>query len=149
MLRRVRVEQLPEQPELPHLTLEYSSNVRVDRDLTTLFAGLHDILEQTGGVRRDNCKSRARAVDTFLVGSGSTRDAFVHLDIRLLDGRAIDVRQRICQQAEKLVTGWFESSLESLEMQVTVEVREIDRRCYAKYPEGTLTPLAPERDQGG
>jgi 5-carboxymethyl-2-hydroxymuconate isomerase len=134
---------------LPHLTLEYSSNVRIDRDLTTLFADLHDILEQTGGVRRDNCKSRARSVETFLIGSGSPRDAFVHLDIRLLNGRAVDVRQRICQQAKNAITAWFESSLESLDLQVTVEVREIDRRCYAKHPDGTLTPMPAERDLGG
>jgi 5-carboxymethyl-2-hydroxymuconate isomerase len=134
---------------MPHLTLEYSSNVRVDKDLVTLFTGLHDILEQTGGVRRGNCKSRARPVDAFLVGAGSARDAFVHLDIRLLNGRTVDVRQRIAQQARQALTAWFETSLKSLDLQVTVEVREIDRRFYAKYPEGTLTPLPLESDLGG
>jgi 5-carboxymethyl-2-hydroxymuconate isomerase len=134
---------------MPHLTLEYSSNVRVDRDLVILFAGLHDILEQTGGVRRDNCKSRARPVEPFLVGTGTARDAFVHLDIRLLDGRTVEVRQRIAQQAREALTAWFETAIGSLDLQVTVEVREIDRRFYAKYPEGTLTPLPPESDLGG
>ncbi|MCB1775089.1 MAG: 5-carboxymethyl-2-hydroxymuconate Delta-isomerase [Gammaproteobacteria bacterium] len=134
---------------MPHLTLEFSSNVRSDGDLTALFAGLHDVLEHTGGVRRANCKSRARVANEFLVGSGSSRDAFVHLDIRLLDGRTLDVRQRISQQARDLLTAWFEPSMQSLDLQVTVEVREIDRRFYSKYPEGTLTPLPLESDLGG
>lgn len=133
---------------MPHLTLEYSSNVVIDADLVSLFADLHDILEQTGGVRRDNCKSRARMADDFLVGSGGRRDAFVHLDIRLLDGRSVDVRQRIARQARDVLTTRFAKSATALDLQVTVEVREIDRRFYSKHPEGTLTPLPLESDLG-
>ena len=52
-----------------------------------LFGQLHEVLAETGGTRRDNCKSRAR-----------------------------------------------------LQLRVTVEIQDIRRASYFKYPAGTLTP---------
>ena len=72
---------------MPHLVLEYSANVDCPPDLPVLFGWFHEVLAETGGIRHDNCESRARPADPFLVGSGSESDAFVHLDIRFLEGR--------------------------------------------------------------
>lgn len=44
---------------MPHLTLEYSSNIKVDSDFATLFQALHNALVETCGVSIEHCKSRA------------------------------------------------------------------------------------------
>jgi 5-carboxymethyl-2-hydroxymuconate isomerase len=84
-------------------------------------------LAETGGIRRDNCKSRARPADPFLVGSGSESDAFVHLDIRLLQGRPSEVKQAIGQQLLNLLQNWFQHSSDRLRLQITVEIQDIRR----------------------
>lgn len=125
---------------MPHLVLEYSANVDCPPDLPVLFRQLHEVLAETGGIRRDNCKSRARPADPFLVGSGSESDAFVHLDIRFLEGRPAEVKQALGQQALDLLLGWFQNSSDRLQLQITVEIQDIRRSSYFKYPAGTLTP---------
>lgn len=125
---------------MPHPVLEYSANIDCPPDLPVLFGRLHEVLAETGGIRRDNCKSRARPADPFLVGSGSESDAFVHLDIRLLQGRPSEVKQAIGQQLLNLLQNWFQHSSDRLRLQITVEIQ--DNRCesYFKYPAGILTP---------
>lgn len=126
---------------MPHLTLEYSPNIKVDSDFTTLFQVLHDALVDTCGVSIENCKSRAYVARDFYVGDGSGESGFVHLDIRLLEGRSSGTKRAIGQAAGRILVEWFEASAGKPELQVTVEARDIDRRVYFKFPEGTLTPL--------
>ena len=130
---------------MPHLTLEASDNVPVDGKLRALFGRLHAILSAVGGIKLETCKSRAYIVSAFLVADGSPGEggrerAFVHLDIRFMDGRSPDVKQSIARQARDALLDFFQGAAEALDLQVTVEVRDIDRQFYAKYPEGTLTP---------
>jgi 5-carboxymethyl-2-hydroxymuconate isomerase len=125
---------------MPHLVLEYSASIDCPPDLPVLFARLHEVLAETGGIRRDNCKSRARPADPFLVGSGSEADAFVHLDIRFLQGRSSAVKQALGQQLLNLPQKWFQHSSDRLRLQTTLEIQDIRRASYCKYPEGTLTP---------
>ena len=125
---------------MPHLVLEYSANVDCPPDLPVLFGQLHDVLEESGGIRRENCKSRARVADPFLVGSGGESGAFVHLDIRFLEGRSAEVKQAIGQLSLDLLLAWFRRSADRLDLQITVEIQDIRRSSYFKYPAGTLTP---------
>lgn len=125
---------------MPHLTLEYSPNVLVESDFTDLFRKLHAILAQTGGIRLENCKSRAYLAQEFFIGSGAQASGFIHLDIRFLEGRPNEIKRAIGQETRDALMEWFQSSVEALDLQITVEVRDIERSFYFKFPEGTLTP---------
>ena len=126
---------------MPHLTLEYSPNVGVDADLAGLFRRLHEVLVETGGIRLENCKSRAYVARDFLVGAGGGASGFVHLDVRFLEGRPPELRQSLGREMLDILMERFRSSVEALDLQVTVEVRDMQRSFYFKHPEGTLTPM--------
>lgn len=125
---------------MPHLTLEYSANVDRTSNLTELFSRLHTVLMETGGIELENCKSRSYKVDDFLVGSGRKSGGFVHLDIRFLEGRSFEIKRKIGQQSLDVLLEWFHDMAEKLDLQVTVEIKDITRSFYFKHPEGTFTP---------
>lgn len=125
---------------MPHLTLEYSGNVPVDSDFDALFRKLHAILAETGGIRLENCKSRAYVARDFLVGSGNEASGFIHLDVRFLEGRATDIKQAMGQEMSAALMAWFQSPVDTMDLQITVEIQDIERSFYFKFPEGTLTP---------
>ena len=126
---------------MPHLTLEYSSNLAPQTDISVLFEEIHGFLSDTAGIRIENCKSRARIADPFFVGTGEANNAFVHLDVRFMEGRTLEVKQQLGEQIkDALVTG-FGAKRSAMDIQITVEVRDIERANYVKYPQGTLTPL--------
>jgi 5-carboxymethyl-2-hydroxymuconate isomerase len=123
---------------MPHLVLEYSSNVAFPPDPGRLFDRLHRGLHETGGISIGNCKSRARAADPFYVASGEGAGAFVHLDVRFLEGRSNEVLDAVGRGALETLEHWFREAGENLDLQLTVEIREIERSAYFKFPEGTL-----------
>ena len=127
---------------MPHLTLEHSANVIPQGDLQTLFARLHRILAEVGGIKIENCKSRARSCETYLVASGEPSGAFVHLDVRFLEGRRPEVKRAVGDRMLESLRWCFPEPGPDGELQVTVELRDIARESYFKYPKGTLTPQA-------
>ncbi len=126
---------------MPHLTLEYSTNIGRPEGLPALLTTLHRVLAEIGGIKRENCKSRAYPASDFLVSDGKPEDAFVHLDIRFLEGRSMDVKQAIGQQAVALLQQFFDPTGDRPGLQLTVEVRDITRSTYFKLPAGTLSSL--------
>jgi 5-carboxymethyl-2-hydroxymuconate isomerase len=125
---------------MPHLTLEYTSNLSQSIDADQLFPRLHQILVNVGGISIHNCKSRAVCLDTYYIGKGDVQDAFIHLDIRFLEGRSLELKQRIGRLSLSWLKEYFAPSLAELELQVTVGIADIQPQTYFKIPEGTLTP---------
>lgn len=129
---------------MPHLTLEYTANLAHRAPDRSLFLKLHRALESVAGIRIGNCKSRMREVDPWVVGDGEGASAFVHLDIRLLEGRPQEVRRAVGARALEILRAHFTPPPEGAALQITVEVQEIVAATYFKDPPGTLTPPAPK-----
>ena len=126
---------------MPHLVVEYSGNLEEPDSMRDLFAELHDILVEVGGISRANCKSRSRRADCFYIADGDCAHGFVHLDIRFLEGRSTEVKRAVGKRSLAALRRWFERPHAGIQLQITAEVRDIKREFYCKYPDGTLTPM--------
>ena len=124
---------------MPHLVLEYSKNCIVEGDFKALFNKFHDILQNTGGINRNNCKSRVIPLDNYFIADGADHHSFVHLAIKFMEGRTLTTRQAIGEQCLSLLQDFFSQSVNHQSIQITVEVGEIALDSYHKYPKGSLT----------
>ena len=118
---------------MPHITLEYSANLVETVDQARLFDELHTALLELEAFPRSDIKSRVVRHATYYIDDGEARHAFVHLDFSLLAGRDISVRQRIVQICSRVLTQYFSRSLNDLNCQLSIEVREIERSTYIKH----------------
>ncbi|MFH1762651.1 MAG: 5-carboxymethyl-2-hydroxymuconate Delta-isomerase [Gemmatimonadota bacterium] len=125
---------------MPHLTLEYTSNLDEWANDPGLLIGLHRLLESAAGIKIENCKSRWRMVEEWVVGDGEGESAFVHLDLRFLEGRPPRVKEAVGTGAVELLRAHFAPAPDGLKLQITVEVQDIRRDTYFKHPPGTLGP---------
>jgi len=123
---------------MPHLTLEYTANVGQPVDSGTVFLQIHRMLAEVGGVKIAHCKSRSRAVENFFIAEGGENAGFVHLDLRLLAGRSVQLKQELGTAALKILEQHFSTALGKLELQITVSVIDIERETYFKIPKGTI-----------
>lgn len=121
---------------MPHLTLEYSSDLPAETASEALLLELHGIVAREGGIPIANCKSRAVERRLFAVGDGSADEGFVHLDVAFLEGRGDDVRRKVGEALLEELVAIYADSERSL--QITVEVRDIHSAGYFKYPAGTI-----------
>lgn len=122
---------------MPHLLLEHSANIAHAPSTTALFQRLHQVLIELAGSAPTDLKSRRIAYEDYLVGEGTHQDAFVHLCVSLLSGRDISVRQRIKETCLALLIEAFvpkDNEPTHLQPRISVEVREMERATYGKYP---------------
>ena len=125
---------------MPHLTLEYTANLDEWASDSALLLSLHRLLESAAGIKIENCKSRWRMVEEWVVGDGKGESAFVHLDLRFLEGRTPAVKAAVGAGAVEILRAHFDRGQEGLDLQITVEVQDIRKDAYFKHPPGTLGP---------
>jgi 5-carboxymethyl-2-hydroxymuconate isomerase len=118
---------------VPHLVLEYTANVRQEVDWSALFSRLHQAVAEAGGPLA-GCKSRAVRHEDYAVADGQPGGAFVHLSIGLLSGRTDEAKAALARRCLELLVEEYQPSLDSLALQITVEVRDLHRESYQKVP---------------
>jgi 5-carboxymethyl-2-hydroxymuconate isomerase len=132
---------------MPHLWLEFSDNVTQPVPFDELLSQLHQAVARTAGVPVEACKSRAIARNNFRVGEGRLDQAFVHLGIGLLAGRSPEKHREIAAACLEVLAGAYAPSLQALDLQITVEVRGMERESYQKSSSGTAWPSESSRSQ--
>lgn len=115
---------------MPHLTLEYSANVTGFDAAGTLLA-LNTALVASRHFDALDIKSRARALDTFLVGTEPAGHGFVHVTLALLSGRDAATKRAL---SDALLSALKRCCADErrLRLQLCAEIVEIDRASYAK-----------------
>ena len=77
-------------------------------------------------------------MDRYLVGDGTSGEGFVHLDVRFLEGRPLELKEEIGLRLLAVLKQSYELLAEQGDLQITVEIRDIERAAYFKVPAGSL-----------
>ncbi len=125
---------------MPQLTLQYTDNIGSPVEFDHLFSQMHEVLSEVAGIRIENCKSRAMALSDYRVGRGEAGGAFVHVEVAILAGRPLETREKIGRLLLEVLRAAYAQPLDKHDLQITVEVRDLQKDLYFKIPEGTLTP---------
>lgn len=114
---------------MPHLTIEYSSNLGTAITPALLRTANHALLG-TGQFQEADIKSRAIAFECFAVGINENPRGFLAARLELLSGRDADTKRDI---ANKLLAA-LEAAIaaDGLQLQISVQIVDIDRASYAK-----------------
>jgi 5-carboxymethyl-2-hydroxymuconate isomerase len=117
---------------VPHLILEYTANLPQPGDLTGLLVELHHLIAAVGGIQIENLKSRAIRRDLFAIGAGGSNEGFVHLEIAMFGGRPAATKEEIGRGSLAILDRYFSPSKQGMALQITVEIRDMDREAYFK-----------------
>jgi len=115
---------------MPHITLEYTANLS-SLDVGQALRRLNLQLMESAHFDARDIKSRAIPLDSFLVGDCNSMTGFIHVTLRLLEGRTPQVRRMLAQSLLDALQPVVSSNVTHA-IQLTVEVCEIERDSYAK-----------------
>ena len=115
---------------MPHLTLEYTSNLGAINPDRILLA-LNHALVASEHFEETDIKSRAVQLDTWRIGVSTSEHAFVHVKLAILSGRSAQVKSEISSALLRVLSASCKD-LTSHPLQLCVEVQEIERASYAK-----------------
>ena len=116
---------------MPHCIIEHTDNVLDKPSWKNIFCELHKILVDTGQWIESDIKSRVLEHKNFYIGDGGSNQAFVTLNIQILDGRSDNIKKEISQKALNLLRDNFPKSLKDLDFSITVQVSDI-HPCYCR-----------------
>jgi 5-carboxymethyl-2-hydroxymuconate isomerase len=117
---------------MPHLKLEYSSNIKEKVNLKELFSSIHAVLVAVVNADLFRCQSRAISYDSFYIGEGLSQECFIYLEILLLEGRSELQLQEAGNKILKLLEKYFAYSLKEFKLQIAVRILEFPSSRYFK-----------------
>ncbi len=117
---------------MPQVVLEYSSNIREKIDSEVILGEIASVISAAGEIPVENFKCRLVRREEYLVGKGRERDAFVHLEVGILSGRTPESKRRIGEDCIEYLEGYYSPLAGELSLQITVEIREMEKKVYFK-----------------
>jgi 5-carboxymethyl-2-hydroxymuconate isomerase len=111
---------------MPHIILEYSSNLGDAAGLSHLLDRLHDALGDTESFESDRIKSRAVRCDTYRVGAD--RRGFVHATVVFSPGRPEALRRQVGRRLLDIMRS--DAALGGADVATSVEIRQFEPGMY-------------------
>lgn len=127
---------------MPHLTLEYSSNIVNRVDHAALFSALHQGLSRIGTFKIEDFKSRAYPAAAFFIGTGNDNQSFVNLDIATFRGKPLDERKLLTETALEILAGYFDDTLKGTNCDISVQITELERDVFSRVRSSELLGAA-------
>lgn len=117
---------------MPQLYLEHSPNIVEIIKPKELFFPCHQILVETCNALLKSCQSRIIAHRDYFIGDGDPKDAFVLLEIFLLEGRTLEALQTAKERTLEHLENYFSSSRKERQLQVTVVITQVPSPLHGK-----------------
>ena len=117
---------------MPQIILEYSSNIIEKDKLTDLLKSINKYLSESLPTELSSCKSRSVGYDVYCIGDGSPRNAFAHVNLKILPGRSFNQLTDVGNGIMGVLKEYLHESAQRLNLQITVEIDEL-QKTYFKH----------------
>lgn len=112
---------------MPHIIVEYSPNLEPEVNIAVLLPSMHAALASQG-VDSARIKTRATALNHYVVGDKGNVGAMMHITLLLLEGRDDETKQQYSQPIYKVAVDAVKAS--DKPCAVTLEVRDMSAATY-------------------
>lgn len=109
---------------MPHLIVEYSSNIEDQIGLDALLDTLHACALTTGVFPLGGLRVRAHRADAFRVADKAPDNGFVHVTALIGHGRPLDVQQRAGETLFEALTAHLEPLYARSPLAISLNVQE-------------------------
>jgi 5-carboxymethyl-2-hydroxymuconate isomerase len=118
---------------MPHIMVEYSSNLERGISATTLIDGLHQTVIDSGLFEPAAVRTRALPRDIYLIADRAPENIFLHIIARIRAGRTTDERKSLGNSLLRTAREALAALPASTPIALTVEVQEIDPEMLFRH----------------
>jgi 5-carboxymethyl-2-hydroxymuconate isomerase len=119
---------------MPHITVEYTDNLREDGNIRELLRKINETLIvegeafPVGGIR-----SRAIELKDYVIADGTGEDdAFVHVTLKIGGGRPEEVKKSACDMLFEVIENHFAEQFTKRYLALSMELYEFSNPTYKK-----------------
>ena len=117
---------------MPHIIVEYTSNLDNSMDVQGLLNALHQAMIDTGHAPVAGLRTRAVRREHFCVAECDPSTAFVHIIVRMREGRPKEVYQQVGETLMATAEKSLEKTLQKHPMQLALEMHEITQLTFRR-----------------
>jgi 5-carboxymethyl-2-hydroxymuconate isomerase len=118
---------------MPHILVEYSSNLAPRVEVRGLMGALHGAAVESGLFEPAAVRSRALPRDIYLIADGAPENVFLHITARLRAGRSIENRKSLGESLLKAAKNAISALPPSTPIALSIEVHEIDPETLFRH----------------
>jgi len=111
---------------MPHILVEYSSNLDRQLDFPGFLTALRDAALATGVFPIGGVRVRAYRADHYVIADGHPDNAFVHLMLRVGHGRDLETRKRACEAIFQTACEQLAPIYDRIPLGISLEMQEVD-----------------------
>jgi 5-carboxymethyl-2-hydroxymuconate isomerase len=111
---------------VPHILIEYSSNLDRQLDFPRFLTALRDSALATGVFPIGGVRVRAYRADHYVIADGHADNAFIHLMLRVGHGRDLETRKRACEAIFATACEQLADIYERIPLGISLEMQEVD-----------------------
>lgn len=120
---------------MPHIIIEHSENItnqnalKIGLEIQQIMAKITD-----GNFDPDQCKIRCKKYENYLVGLEKNPAYFIHISIKILAGRSLEIRQNLASQSFEFVKNFYQKTTtnSSSRCDISIDIIEMAREVYKK-----------------
>ena len=119
---------------MPHIIIETSKNILASESLK-VGQEIQQIMKKIveGNFDPDQCKIRVINYENYIVGLEENDENFIHISIKILAGRAVEVRQKLASQSFEFVNNFYKNlKLSQKRCDISIDIIEMNRETYQK-----------------
>ena len=113
---------------MPHVTIEYTSNIAEGNQIKSLFQPLHRLIVEKLEAKIEHCKTKAIKIDNYLNSDGDS--GFVMVVLVLKKGRTPEMIEIAAREIMLLLKNFFAQSIADNQAVVTLEIRDLSVNYY-------------------
>jgi 5-carboxymethyl-2-hydroxymuconate isomerase len=121
-----------EDASMPHIIVEYSSNLEGSMDVQGLLNALHQAMIDSGAAPVPGIRTRAVRRDHYCVADRDPKNAFVHIIVRMREGRPKEIYQKVGEMLMAAAEKSLDRVLAQHPMQLALEMHEITQLTFRR-----------------
>jgi 5-carboxymethyl-2-hydroxymuconate isomerase len=119
---------------MPHITVEYTANLKPEADIPALLARINDVLiAQEGVFPIGGIRSRAIELTDYRVADGRADDAFVHVTVKIGASRDEAMKKRAFNALFDAIKAHFDPIYAKRHLALSMEVVEFSEAGTYKH----------------
>ena len=117
---------------MPHLAIEYSSNLESAVDLSALCDHLRRTAIDIETFPLAGIRVRAFATDHYSIADGNPDHGFIDISVRLRGGRSLEVRKATVKKIFEAASAFLAPAMATRSIALSLEMRDIDPELSPK-----------------
>ncbi|MFO1351088.1 MAG: 5-carboxymethyl-2-hydroxymuconate Delta-isomerase [Gammaproteobacteria bacterium] len=118
---------------MPHIVVEYSTNLAPRIDVAALLRALHRAALDTGVFPIGGLRTRAAPRQDYVIADGHPDNAFVHVTLRIGHGRDLATKQRAGDRVFGALCAFLDPVFRTTPLGISLEIQEIDPDLSFKH----------------